>query len=103
MAKLKKEFDDVFVDLKMNCTIGKFKDMSDAKRFFKKNKRVGGLSVGLLKQYLKELKNDDVISIYINRKGELTNLHCKGRCMAPMVFYDKIQKEIQDRYEFEGV
>ena len=55
------------------------------KIFLKKFKRVGGLSPYLLKDFLKKIPDiyEDVIGVYVDDKGELAPLHCKGWVLAP--------------------
>lgn len=81
-------------------TIGKLKKKIDYKDFIKKHKRIGALSVWLLKDFIEHIKDphdNKQIGIYIATKGKhkgyLLPIHCNGYMLAPIVPNNKIQLE----------
>ena len=92
--------DDEFEYQEEGFTIGKLKDPRKTTR---KWKRIGGFNVGLLKKFLKKLPNgsDICIGIYVNREtksdrieaGFLSNMHCKGYCLAPVLTHGKYKEQ----------
>ena len=72
-------------------TTGKLKKNVDKKKAFKDWKRVGAISIWLLKDFLKYIKDPydtKQIGIYISKKGKfkgkLAPIHCNGYLLAPI-------------------
>ena len=65
-------------------TIGKIKKKLNWYKFNKPYKCIGRLNVRLLKEYVKHLKDDDIIGVYIDNNNELTPLHSRGWLCCPM-------------------
>ena len=102
-------------DENISHTIGKIKNPEKA---MKKFKRIGGIDVYLLRDFLDKLPKYDeniCIGVYVTKKdikenkkrdiqevkkGTLAPLHCKGFLLAPIKTYEKVNKRIQDEREF---
>ena len=98
MAKPKTDFERL-----TEGVIGNIKGKGNAEKWASKYQRIGGLSVRLLRKYLRRLNEDDIIGVYSKkRKKELVPLHCRGKCLAPIVFSYFHERE-QDEREFKGV
>ena len=89
-------------------TMGKYKTIP----YFinKRFERIGGISVPLLKEFLRKLPKEKnlVIGVYVckrdyhnAKKGELAPLHCKSFFLTPRVLRLKSQKKEEKRLEFE--
>ncbi len=93
-----KRFD--FSSFKKNGIIGLLKK-GKVRKFTRYNKRIGGINVGYLREFLKYLKDDNVIGVYIDKQKRLVPLHCKRRLLAPMWNMDKEKRRKQEEDEFD--
>lgn len=77
------------LDIENKKVIGRLKLDTEIK-FLKKYKRIGGIDIRLLRQYLKYTKKDGgkVIGVYITQEGNLAPLHSKGWLLAPRIGED---------------
>ena len=69
-----------------SLTIAKYKSIPES--HFKRFRRVGGICVWLLKDFLKQIKDKDedaIIGVYIEKKSiNLVPFHCRNVLLAPM-------------------
>lgn len=91
-----------FVNFDDNATpiIGLLKKGKERK-FTRKCTRVGGIRVKKLRRFLKYLKDDDLIGVYIDKQKRLAPLHCKRRLLAPCWNMDKDTRKKQEEDEFD--
>lgn len=72
-----------------------------SKKYTRNYRRVGGIRVGLLRKFLKYLKDDNIIGVYLDKQNDLTPLHCKRRLLCCMRNGDKEMRAKQEEDEFE--
>jgi len=101
MAKKRKYWKGIkLVSHNPTVTVGMIKK-GEERKYTRSVRKVGAISVELLKEFLKPRRNKDVIGVYVNKSGKLAPLHCKRRVIAPILCEDSHARKEQEMSEFD--
>ena len=79
-------------------TVGQL-SLDDAKKFNKRFRRVGGISIDVMREFLKHLPKSGVIGVYMDKKSKfLVPIHCRGWLASPRSENNSYEEDI----EYEG-